>query len=199
MKTDAQLRRVAIVLVSGLLLLAIAGGTFVVHKRNHLHHMMSATRGHKHLMSKNTVAPLGCTVDLMVFRHCEKGSLRSYCTPEGIRRAEHLATLFGDGDERWPRPDALYARPPEGKRQVMREIELLEPLSKKFDIPIQSKGYEIDNKKVLVNELFSKMRSGEFCGKLALISWKHENIPKVRSNGERGMEKEGKDRWPSFA
>ena len=142
--------------------------------------MALATKGKHKLTSKKSSAELGCKVDIMILRHCERGDIKSHCTPEGFARAEYIATQFGeDKSTRWPKPDFLFARPPEGKKLVHREIETLIPLSEKFDLPIRSEGYEVAHKKDMVGDIFHDMRQNEMCGKLLVVSWKHENIPKL--------------------
>jgi len=172
------MRRLSIAVISFLFI-----GTFGVIAHYQSLHPSSdilSAKGLKRLKKKGGSAPDGCTIDVMVFRHCEKGTLHAHCTPEGLRRAEYLSTLFGDGPEyRWPTPEALFARPPEGKRQVVREIELLEPLSQKTSLPIHSDGYEINNKVDMVEDIFSGISGGDWCGGVVVVSWKHENIPKL--------------------
>ncbi len=92
----------------------------------------------------------------------------------------------------------LYARPPEPKKFVMREIELLEPLSQKLNIPIQSEGYDIAHKRDLVNKVFTELRDGELCGKLVLISWKHENIPKLARQFGCGPSQGCPEKYPDW-
>ena len=58
-----------------------------------------SAKGLKRLKKHPAGSPEGCGVDVMIMRHCEKGTLRAHCTKEGLRRAEFLATLFGDTEE----------------------------------------------------------------------------------------------------
>lgn len=132
------------------------------------------------LLKAPTSAPPGCTASVLLLRHCEGLNLRQYCTVLGEQRALFLATQFGDGaGERWPAPELLYARPPEKGKYVMREIELLTPLADKFGLEIRSAGFGIRHKDKMAEEIFEGMRSGETCGGLVVVSWKHENIPKL--------------------
>eukprot|EP00520_Triparma_pacifica_P004687 CAMPEP_0118651452 /NCGR_PEP_ID=MMETSP0785-20121206/10794_1 /TAXON_ID=91992 /ORGANISM="Bolidomonas pacifica, Strain CCMP 1866" /LENGTH=258 /DNA_ID=CAMNT_0006543907 /DNA_START=185 /DNA_END=958 /DNA_ORIENTATION=- len=179
--TITRMRRAVVVAFLALVLLTVS---FVSNHSSFTQTQPSSylysAKGLKRLRSKHATAEEGCTVDVMIFRHCEKGNLRSHCTPEGLRRASYLSTLFGSTpSSRWPTPLALYARPPEGNRQVMREIELLTPLSEKTGLQIQSNGYEIKNKIDMVEDIFQGISSGEWCGGVVVISWKHENIPKL--------------------
>ena len=125
--------------------------------------------------------PSGCKATVIVLRHCENGAAREHCGYMGYERSEFLATLFGNSeDARWPVPSFIFATAPNErhKSEVLnwREIETVEPLSKKFNITIdQSFGYP--EKQNLVNHIFTLLRTGEMCGKLAVISWKHHDIP----------------------
>ncbi|GMI39252.1 hypothetical protein TrCOL_g10209 [Triparma columacea] len=174
-----KMRTLAVSIFLGFILLTFFIISFSSHSSSPSSSIYSA-KGLKRLKRHPTGAAEGCAVDVMVMRHCEKGTLRAHCTKEGLKRAEFLPTLFGDTkDERWPTPLALFARPPEGKRGVMREIELLTPLSESIGVPIQSKGYEINNKIEMVEDIFNGISSGEWCGGVVVVSWKHENIPKL--------------------
>lgn len=131
-----------------------------------------------HPPASNTDVPLKCRVNLLLSRHCEKGSLRQDCTDLGLQHAEYFATLFGEGDERWPAPSVLYARAEEAPRNVKRSEESLVPLGEKFNLPINT-AFGVSNKKHMVREIFEEMHDGALCGKLVVINWKHENIPKL--------------------
>ncbi|GMH46974.1 hypothetical protein TrVE_jg9341 [Triparma verrucosa] len=139
-----------------------------------------SSKGMKHLKKGPVSAPLGCTVDVMIIRHCERGNLRRDCTDYGQERNEFISTLFGGGeDARYPTPSLLYARAEEGKKLVRRSKETITPLSEKAHIPINNE-YGVATKKHMVEGLFSKFRDGELCGAgPVVISWKHENIPKL--------------------
>jgi hypothetical protein len=50
-------------------------------------------------------------------------------------------------------------------------------LSHKFKLPIQQ--YGLKEKKDMVKDIFHQMREGQICGKLMVIAWKHENLPKL--------------------
>ena len=100
----------------------------------------------------------------------------------GFERAQYISTLFGNADERWPAPSKIFALAP-GERnnedvKNYREIETVTPLSQKVNVTIND-SYGIDHKKRLSVDLFEYLRSGEACGKLALISWKHQDIPSL--------------------
>mmetsp|Transcript_23579 Transcript_23579/g.28998 ORF Transcript_23579/g.28998 Transcript_23579/m.28998 type:complete len:400 (-) Transcript_23579:2869-4068(-) len=124
--------------------------------------------------------PDGCEGTVMIIRHCEKGSVREHCDPVGFERADYVATLFGNGDERWPAPSKLYALAPGARNNDIvenhREVETITPLSVKLNTTINV-SYGMDHRKELANELFGYIRSGRVCGKTVLISWKHSKIP----------------------
>ncbi|GMH94792.1 hypothetical protein TL16_g13003 [Triparma laevis f. inornata] len=139
-----------------------------------------SSKGKKHLTRGPTSSPLGCTIDVMIIRHCERGNLRRDCTAYGEERNEYIATLFGEEVEaRYPIPSMLYARAEEGKKLVKRSKETITPLSQKSNIPINNE-YGVSTKKHMVTSLFSQFRSGDLCDSGPIvISWKHENIPKL--------------------
>ena len=155
-----------------------------------------AKKSLKRLLAEPTSAPLMCRVDVMILRHCERGDVLSHCTAEGFERAKFLATQFGAGDERWPMPDFLIARSPEGKKLVEREIETLVPLSAKSGVRINAEGNEIKNKLDLVEDIFAHVRSGAACNTLTVISWKHENIPKLARKLGCGPKQGCPERYP---
>jgi hypothetical protein len=105
-----------------------------------------------------------------------------YTCTIGFERAQYISTLFGSGNERWPAPTKIYALNPgersNDKVENYREIETVTPLSKKINVTIDD-SYGIDNTNDFEKHLFQFIRSGEACGKLGLISWKHTEIPKL--------------------
>lgn len=121
----------------------------------------------------------GCEATIMIIRHCEKGSVREHCAFVGFERSVYLSSLFGDGDERWPAPSHIYALGPGGRHNKhklnFREIETVGALSEKVDVPVDYSFKEGDTNK-LARTLLHLIHSGEMCGKLAVVSWKHSNI-----------------------
>ena len=100
----------------------------------------------------------------------------------GFERAKYIATLFGDNDERWPSPARIYALAPGDRNNDLvknwREVETVTPLSQKLNVPIDA-SYGLNDKNDFADHLFGLLRSGEACGKMALISWKHGDIPSL--------------------
>jgi hypothetical protein len=125
--------------------------------------------------------PLGCTATVILIRHCEKGVIREHCNALGFERAQYIASLFGDDkDARWPAPSYLYALAP-GERHNKkvhnwREVETIQPLSDKIGVPIDT-SFGMANRKDFSKHIFHLLRTGEMCGKVALVSWKHDDIP----------------------
>jgi len=124
---------------------------------------------------------VGCQATVILIRHCEKGSIREHCNAIGFERASYIANIFGnEAETKWPAPSYLFATTPGDRSnhrvRNYREIETLQPLSDKIDVPINSE-YGTSNRKAFAKDIFHMLRSGAMCGKVALISWKHEDIP----------------------
>jgi hypothetical protein len=96
-------------------------------------------RMHKHkkkILKKVDADPEeGCEATVILVRHCEKGSVREHCSYPGYERSVYLASLFGDDNERWPAPSAIFAENPRRHKNKMnfREIELVGPTSEKLN------------------------------------------------------------------
>jgi len=125
----------------------------------------------------------GCEGTIMIMRHCEKGSIREHCNYLGYERSVYLASLFGHGPEyRWPEPSYLVAENPgdrrNPKKKNFREVETILPLGDKFNLTVDDSYSTLDTNK-LARKIQGMLRSGELCGKLMVISWKHSKIPKL--------------------
>lgn len=123
--------------------------------------------------------PENCEATLMILRHCEGGVAREHCGYMGYQRSEYLATLFGN-NSKWPEPSYIIAMSA-GERhnpvvQNWREIETVQPLADKFHATIDV-SYGFPEKEQLTQYLYSLLRSSSLCGKLAVLSWKHHDIP----------------------
>ena len=125
--------------------------------------------------------PDGCTAILLILRHCEAGLAREHCGYMGNLRSQYIATLFGNTTtDRWPEPSYIFAMAA-GERHNdavnnWREIETVVPLSEKVNVTIDT-SFGFPEKKKFVNHLYKMLRKGEMCGKVAVISWKHHDIP----------------------
>jgi hypothetical protein len=132
-----------------------------------------------HPFEKKAKVQNGCEASVVIVRHCEKASIREHCSYIGYERAVFLATLFGNKKERWPTPSYLYAENPSWrnnpKKNNFREIETLLPLADKVKVTIDSTFSTISTSG-LAKELLGKLSSGEMCGKVAVVSWKHTGI-----------------------
>ena len=56
-----------------------------------------------------------------------------------------------------------------------REIETVGPLAEKSNVTIDD-SYTIHHAKQLADNIHTFLRTGEMCGKVALVAWKHSNI-----------------------
>jgi len=126
----------------------------------------------------------GCETTIMLIRHCEKGDLRSHCNYLGFERAAFLASQFGDShEERWPAPSEIYAlksvgRGQSGRHENFREIETVQFLAKKLHMTVDE-SYDTYNRKALARKILVSILNGEQCGRLILISWKHNDIARL--------------------
>jgi hypothetical protein len=122
----------------------------------------------------------GCEATVMIVRHCEKGDIREHCSYEGFERSVYLASLFGDNkNDRWPMPSYIFALSPSGRdnarKMNFREIETVEPLAAKAGVTIDD-SYPVHRAVEMTNEILTFLQSGQMCGKLTVISWKHSEI-----------------------
>ena len=146
-------------------------------QKENKHPVMGSSLGSK----PKVPPPEGCHGTVIIIRHCEKGSIREHCNTIGFERAEYISSLFGSEPEaRWPAPSYLFALAPGERHNTYvnnwREVETIQPLSDKIGVPIYT-SFGMDHKKDFAKHLFQMLRSGEMCGKVALVSWKHEDIP----------------------
>jgi len=124
-------------------------------------------------VSHKTLASPGCEGSVLVIRHCEKDHSERHCNYLGFERAQYLNTLFGT---RWPAPSYLFAYDLKRKhKKVYREIETLTPLSTTYGLNITSIHSSAD----MAKSVHKLMSSGDICGKLVVICWKHSEIPKL--------------------
>lgn len=125
----------------------------------------------------------GCESTIMLIRHCEKGDLRSHCNYDGFERAAFLAEQFGNDKERWPAPSQIYALKPGGRGHKartfnFRETETVQFLADKLDLQVDE-TYDTYERNKLARKLLESILSGDQCGKLTLVSWKHSDIAKL--------------------
>jgi hypothetical protein len=137
---------------------------------------------------KNTKFPQ----TVLVIRHGEKSGDKEdiHLTKKGQQRADALYKLFeasSDRPEPFPRPDFIISAGPH--KDSVRPLETVTPLSKKLNLPINSK-YEskilpkTDDKEksakpdmyALRDELFGDKK---YSGKTVLICWRHSTISEL--------------------
>lgn len=121
----------------------------------------------------------GCEGTVIIMRHCEKGTIREHCNYMGYERSAYLTTLFGD-NARWPAPSYIFAEAPGARRNPQkmnfREVETVLPLAEKFNLTVDTSFSTLETTH-LARKVQGMMRSGEMCGKLIVISWKHSKVP----------------------
>ena len=123
--------------------------------------------------------PEGCEVTILIIRHCEGGPAREHCGYMGYQRSEYFATLFGEGGK-YPEPSFIFALNAGERHNPIvrnwREIETVQPLADKINATIDTK-YVFPKKKELTDHIYSLLQSSTTCGKIAVVSWKHHDIP----------------------
>jgi len=109
-----------------------------------------------------------CTSQLMIMRHCEKGSevkgQNRHCSVKGKKRSEYIATLFNEdltqeaeARPSFPVPTHLYALSKERYKHKyldhnnLREIETLTPTAKKFGLTIDKRYGVFDEGDLALN------------------------------------------------
>lgn len=130
--------------------------------------------------NKNKKLHEGCEATVVIVRHCEKAHIREHCAYIGYERSVYLATQFGDDhNERWPAPSYIFALAPGGRNNAhkmnFREIETAGPLAKKTGVKVNY-AYDQEDDQPLAQHVHGLLHSGEMCGKVAFISWKHSMI-----------------------
>jgi hypothetical protein len=138
-------------------------------------HKIDEKHGAKDYMN----VPDGCEATVMIIRHCEKGDVREHCAYVGYERSVYLATQFGEDGERWPSPSYIFAMSPPGQhnkhKMNFREIETVGPLAKKSGVTIDT-SYTSHTKNSLTRQILTFLQTGQMCGKLTVVSWKHSEI-----------------------
>jgi len=85
---------------------------------------------------------------------------------------------------RWPKPSYIFALNPGARRNPkkknFRELETIMPMAEKFNMTVDSSYTTLQTKK-LARKIQSMFRSGDMCGKVMVVSWKHSKIPKLAS------------------
>lgn len=149
------------------------------------------------LNGKSTVSDVaeGCQATVLLVRHCEKKGPSvtdregdGHCSYLGYQRAAYFSTLFGDDNNtRWPSPSFLFAMAIQRKtHKNFREYEMIVPLARKSGIKIElfehkRRRSDEHNLELLPEHMFNLLVTGQLCGKLVVVSWKHEYIPEIAS------------------
>lgn len=148
------------------------------NSKNSIHEGKNTT-AHHHAGPPPPPPPEGCDATIMLFRHCEAGPAREHCGYMGYQRSNYFASLFGDG-ARYPAPSYIYALAAGERHKSFvrnwREIETVQPLADKLHMEINT-TYGFPEKLLLADDLYSLLRTGEMCGKVAILSWKHHDVP----------------------
>lgn len=130
----------------------------------------------------------GCETTVMIVRHCEKAGSEtkdvfgdSHCSYIGYERAAAFSTLFNSSHpDMYPFPAKIYALSADrGGHKNYREIEMVKPVAQKSGVAVDDTFWDSHK---LGQAILEDIASGEMCGKMILISWKHELIGRLARN-----------------
>ena len=156
----------------------------------------------KHHSLNKFKAPDGCEATVVIIRHCEKGSIREHCSYMGYERSVYLSTMFGNDDERWPAPRYIFAldagKRHDPRKRVYREMETVLPLAVKSNITVDY-SYDQSRAHLLARRVSDLLRSGEACGQVIVICWKHSQIPHLAHKLGCGPKQGCPADYPSFS
>lgn len=127
----------------------------------------------------NKHLPVGCESTVMIVRHCEKSAVAEHCAYNGFERSVYLSTLFGS---RWPVPSFAFAENPGGRhnrhKMNFREVETIGPTMVKYNLSVDDSYTDYDLHK-MARTILGQIGSGHWCGKMAVVVWKHSSIAKI--------------------
>jgi hypothetical protein len=136
-----------------------------------------------HLTHQTKHIAQGCETTLLLFRHCEKHGPNptstedddsQHCSVLGLERAFYISTLFGPG-RRWPTPAHLFALTPDRDDHAnFRQWETLHPLATRIQTVV-----ELSSHPALAESFLELLPTGSLCGRVAVVSWKHEFLPEL--------------------
>lgn len=141
----------------------------------------------------------GCESTLLLIRHCDKDNDwpehhggNSYCSWLGRERSFYFASLFDpkNPDRRYPKPERIFALTQVRDARFedddnadfhenYREIETVMPLANMFNKKIEVYSFDAEE---LARDYFELLQNGEMCGKVTVVSWKHDLIPKLATS-----------------
>ncbi len=169
------------------------------NRKRHEDQIIAEKAFQKHLLDHSSTRknlPDPCHGEIVIIRHCEKkGSIKGHCNHVGYERAEYIATFFSNGKDNENKigndyseganhqlvPSYLFATSPGHRNPHIknyREIETLQLLSSLLGLEINS-SYGMNNREDLTKHLFELLKNGDLCGRVALISWKHGDVPRL--------------------
>ena len=119
-----------------------------------------------------TQAALAAPAQVIIIRHGEKPATGNNLCPQGICRADALATVF---PEQFGTPAAIYAMAPNSEDGSMRPIETVTPLANALGVTINR-----DFTRLQFSEVVNAIKTNPaYDGKMVLISWEHKVIPRL--------------------
>jgi hypothetical protein len=144
---------------------------------------LDSKKGKKGVKEYGLEPPEGCEATVIIVRHCEKTNIREHCSYAGYERSVYLASIFGDEEEaKWPLPSYIFAESPghrhNPRKMNFREVETVGPLAEKAHLDVDD-TYSTKTKSKLVREILTFLQTGQMCGKVTVIAWKHSDIAHI--------------------
>ncbi len=114
---------------------------------------------------------------VIIIRHAEKPETGDNLSLQGWQRAAALVPFFLNNQEdlEFGPPFAIYASGPKNSNSSMRSIETVQGLAKTLKLSIDS-DYDSHEYDKMVKNMLSH---SEYAGKMVLICWGHDHIPKI--------------------
>jgi hypothetical protein len=117
-----------------------------------------------------TQSALAAPAQVIIIRHGEKPAAGNNLCPQGVCRADALASVF---PKQFGTPAAIYAMAPDSEDGSLRPIETVTPLANALGLTINS-GFTRLQFAQVVDAI---KNNPSYDGKMVLVSWEHKAIP----------------------
>jgi len=114
---------------------------------------------------------------VILIRHAEKPASGNELNTQGFQRAKALVGFFENTPSmtRYGTPVAIYAMAPKDQTGSVRPIQTVTPLADSLGLKINT-AYKKDELTLLIGEI---LNTGAYDGKMVLVCWEHNMIPKI--------------------